>query len=192
MPAAVLAGGRSRRMGTAKAALPYGAGTLLEFQTDRLAGVFEEVFAVLKRPPDFAAGRSTVILDRESGQAPLFGLMRALEETTDRIFVLGVDLPLMPLSLVREIARAGMETPAPALLPRADGRLQPLAAVWTRGILPLARARAQRGELSLHELAESAGAEVLPEEQWRPFDPSGHAFDNMNTVAEYAAMRERA
>ena len=43
MPAAVLAGGASRRMGRSKAALPYGAGTLLEFQTGRLADLFEEV-----------------------------------------------------------------------------------------------------------------------------------------------------
>ena len=57
MPAAVLAGGASRRMGRSKAALPYGAGTLLEFQTKRLAKIFEEVFVVAKEPPAFPRGR---------------------------------------------------------------------------------------------------------------------------------------
>ena len=38
MPAAVLAGGASRRMGAPKAALPYGAGTLAEHQTGRALG----------------------------------------------------------------------------------------------------------------------------------------------------------
>ena len=94
MPAAVLAGGASRRMGRPKAALPYGAGTLLEFQTSRLAGIFEDVFIVAKEPPAFPSGPGNVLLDRARDRAAIHGLVRALEEARDRIFVLGVDLPV--------------------------------------------------------------------------------------------------
>ena len=80
MPAAVLAGGASRRMGRAKAALPYGAGTLLEFQTTRLAELFEEVLVVAKEAPAFAAGPARVVLDRATEHAAIHGLIRALEE----------------------------------------------------------------------------------------------------------------
>lgn len=179
-------------MGRPKAALSYGDGTLLEFQTRRLAPLFEEVFVVLKEPPDFPVGPSRVLLDREKEFAALTGLLRALEETADRLFVLAVDLPLLPEALVREIARRGFRTPAPALVPRAEGFLQPLAAVWRRGVVPLARERMGRGLLSLHELAQEAGAEVLAEDEWRAYDPSGNAFANLNTAQQWAAIRERA
>jgi molybdopterin-guanine dinucleotide biosynthesis protein A len=191
MPAAVLAGGASRRMGRPKAALPYGAGTLLEFQTERLAALFEEVLVVGKEAPE-KTGPARVVLDGVPGHAAIHGLVRALEEARDHVFVLAVDLPALPPALIRTIALRGLSTEAPALVPRAEGRLQPLAAVWRRCALEAARRRIAAGELSLHGLAEEVGAEVLDEEQWREADPSGNAFANLNTLEEYAALRERA
>jgi molybdenum cofactor guanylyltransferase len=192
MPAAVLAGGASRRMGRSKAALPYGAGTLLEFQTTRLANIFEEVFLVAKDPPAFPAGPAEVLLDGVPEHAAIHGLVRALQEARDRIFVLGVDLPVLPDALIREIARCGLASEAAAVVARAGGRLQPLAAVWRRGALPEAERRIGDGELSLQGLAEAVGAEVIEEIEWRKHDPSGNAFENLNTLEQYAALRERA
>jgi molybdopterin-guanine dinucleotide biosynthesis protein A len=192
MPAAVLAGGASRRMGRPKAALPYGATTLLEFQTSRLSEIFESVLVVAKDPPDFPAGPARVVLDRVPARAALHGLIRALEEAPDRIFVLAVDLPAISPALIAAIAGLGLASAAPAALPRADGKLQPLAGVWCRAALEPARRRADEGFLSLHGLAEEVGAEILEEQAWRELDPSGTAFANLNTMEQYAAHRERA
>jgi molybdopterin-guanine dinucleotide biosynthesis protein A len=192
MPAAVLAGGASRRMGRSKAELPYGAGTLLEFQTRRLAEIFEEVLVVAKVPPGPLVGPARVVLDRIPQHAAIHGLVRALEEAADRVFVLGVDLPAVPPALLRAIAERSLATEAPAVIPRADGRLQPLAAVWRRCVLAAALRRVAAGELSLQALAEEAGAEIFEEPDWRAVDPSGAAFANLNTLEEYAAQRQRA
>jgi molybdopterin-guanine dinucleotide biosynthesis protein A len=192
MPAAVLAGGASVRMGRPKAELPYGAGTLLEFQTRRLGDIFEEVLVVTKAPPLSPVGPARVVLDRAPEHAAIHGLVRALEEAADRVFVLGVDLPGVPPALLRAIAQRSLATDAPAVIPRAEGRLQPLAAVWRRSVLAAAVRRVQAGELSLHGLAEEAGAEIFEEPEWRAIDPSGAAFANLNTLEEYAAQRERA
>lgn len=192
MPAAVLAGGASRRMGRPKAGLPYGAGTLLEFQTHRLAELFEEVLVVAKAPPSWPGGPARVILDGVPDHAAIYGLVRALEEAADRVFVLGVDLPAIAPALLRALAERSLSSGAPAVVPRADGRLQPLAAVWRRAALPCAVARIAAGQLSLQGLAEEIGAEVFEELEWRRIDPSGTAFANLNTLEEYAAQRERA
>ncbi len=192
MPAAVLAGGASRRMGRPKAALAYGASTLLAFQTARLAEIFDEVLVVAKEPPAFDAGPARIVLEGEREHAAIHGLVRALEETADRIFVLAVDLPAIPAPLIRAIAARSLGSFAVAVLPRAEGRLQPLAGVWRRGALAVARRRIAAGELSLHGLAAEAGAEVFEEPEWRALDPSGNAFENLNTLERYAALRERA
>ncbi len=192
MPAAVLAGGASRRMGSPKAALPYGGTTLLAHQTSRLSGLFEEVLVVCKETPAFDVGPARVIHDRASRQAPIHGLVRALEEVSDRVFVLAVDLPALAPRVIRATAERGLETPAPALVPEAGGILQPLAAVWRREVIPAAERRVAAGELSLHRLAVAEGAEVFREEEWRALDPSGNSFLNMNTLEKYLAMRERA
>ena len=192
MPAAVLAGGASRRMGRPKAQLPYGAATLLEFQTRRLAELFEEVLVVVKAPPPTPVGPARVVLDREPQHAAIHGLVRALEEAADRVFVLGVDLPAVPAALLCAIADRSLATGAPAVVPRADGRLQPLCAVWRRSVLAVALRRIDAGELALHGLAEEVRAEIVEEPDWRAIEPSGAAFANLNTLEEYAAQRERA
>jgi molybdopterin-guanine dinucleotide biosynthesis protein A len=192
MPAAVLAGGASRRMGVPKAALPYGRTTLLAHQVERLAEVFEQVLVVAKEAPGFDAAPARLILDGSAVRAPIHGLVRALEEVSDRIFILAVDLPVVTAEVLRAIAQRSLASDAPAVLPWADGRLQPLAAVWRARVLPVARERIARGDLSLHGLAEEVGAEILPEEAWRAIDPSGNSFANLNTIEEYAAARERA
>lgn len=192
MAAAVLAGGASRRMGMPKAGLPYGSSTLLAFQTARLARVFDEVFVVAKQIPDFASGPARLVLDRVPDFAPIHGLLRALEETEDRVFVLAVDLPLLSAGMLEAIARRGLQTTTPALVPQVAGVLQPLAAVWRRSILETAEERITRGELSLQGLVQAVGAELFPEEEWRRIDPSGNSFANVNTVEQYLAIRERA
>jgi molybdopterin-guanine dinucleotide biosynthesis protein A len=192
MPAAVLAGGASRRMGRPKADLPYGAGTLLAHQAVRLSHVFSEVYAVVKEPSRFPAGPALVLLDGAPEHAAIHGLVRALEEVVDRVFVLAVDLPVLPESLMRAIAERALASDAPAVVPRAAERLQPLAAVWRKAVLPAAHARISRGELSLSGLAEEIGAEIYTEEECRRADPSGNAFANLNTVEDYVAHRERA
>jgi molybdopterin-guanine dinucleotide biosynthesis protein A len=192
MAAAVLAGGGSRRMGVPKASLPYGRTTLLAHQTGRLSRIFEEVLVVAKEAPGFDAGPSHLVLDRTADQAPIHGLARALEEVSDRLFVLAVDLPALTEEVIRVVAVRSLASPAPAVVPHADGRLQPLAAVWRRIILPTALARIARGELSLHGLAREVGAEVLAEDTWRAADPSGNSFANLNTIEQYNAVRERA
>jgi molybdopterin-guanine dinucleotide biosynthesis protein A len=179
-------------MGVPKAALPYGRTSLLAHQTGRLSAIFSEVFVVAKEAPGFDAGPARVVLDRVPDRAPIHGLARALEEVSDRLFVLAVDLPVVANEVIRAIAERSLASRAAAVVPLADGRLQPLSAVWRRSVLPAALARIERGELSLHGLAEEIGAEIVAEEIWRALDPSGNSFANINTIEEYAAIRERA
>lgn len=192
MPVALLAGGASRRMGRPKALLPFGTGTVLQHQLTKLYPLFDEILLVVKDPPDAATGRARVLLDATPRQGAIFGLMRALEEVSDQVFVLAIDLPLISVELIEGIAARGLATAAPAVVAEHRGRLEPLAAVWRRGVLPTARKQVTAGDLSLQSLAKSAGAEILPESEWKQFDPSGNSFSNLNTMNDYLVMRERA
>jgi len=179
-------------MGRPKASLPFGSGTLLQHQILRIAPLFSEVFVVVKEAPDSALGRARVLIDSTARRGAIFGLVRTLQEVEDRLFVLAVDLPALATAVIEEIAHRGEKTPAAVVLARADQRLQPLAAVWRRAVIPLAEERIERGELSLTDLAVQAGAEIIEEADWERFDPSGNSFANLNTLEDYVAARERA
>jgi molybdopterin-guanine dinucleotide biosynthesis protein A len=178
-------------MGRPKAGLEYGGGTLLEHQTRRLASVFSPVYAVVKDGEE-PAGSAHVLYDRTPEHASIHGLIRALEEVDDRVFVLAVDLPVLAEGVVRLIALRSLSSEAPAVVARAGGLLQPLAAVWRRAVLPAARERVNRGELSLNGRARDVGADEIVEVEWRLADPSGNSFSNVNTLEQYIALRERA
>jgi molybdopterin-guanine dinucleotide biosynthesis protein A len=188
----VLAGGASRRMGVAKGSLPYGAGTLAEHQTRRLSRLFSDVWLVVREEPGYAVGPARLLFDRDPERSALSGVIRALEEAEDRVFVLAVDLPLAGDDLLLAIARRSLESEAAAVLPRSERGLEPLAGVWRRAALAEAHRRAASGERSLQGLAKAAGLEVIAPEEWRELDPSGNAFENLNTIAEWTTARERA
>jgi molybdopterin-guanine dinucleotide biosynthesis protein A len=192
MPAAVLAGGASRRMGAPKAALPYGQTTLAAHQTLRLAELFDPVWIVVREPPAFLFGPARVLFDDDPERSAISGLTRALGEAEDRVFVLAVDLPLLPEPVIRAIAAASLASGAAALLPETAGGLEPLAGVWRRAALPVAAERVRAGDRSLRGLAKAVGAEAFPETAWRRLDPSGNAFANLNTIQDWAIARERA
>ena len=80
-----------------------------------------------KEAPAFDAGPARVVLEDEARHAAIHGLVRALEEAADRVFVLAVDLPALPPALIRAIAARSLASEAAAVLPRAGGRIQPLA-----------------------------------------------------------------
>ncbi len=179
-------------MGSPKGGLPYGTGTLAEHQTSRLASALSPIWLVVREAPAFPFGSARLLFDGDGERSALSGLLRALEEAEDRVFVLAVDLPLLPLSVVRALAAASLGSDASAVLPEVAGALEPLAGVWRRAVLPAARRRAEKGDRSLRGLAEEIGAERFSEESWRALDPSGNAFTNLNTVQDWAIARERA
>jgi molybdopterin-guanine dinucleotide biosynthesis protein A len=187
MPAALLVGGASRRMGRPKADLPWQGTTLAAWQAARLSRLFPEVWIVAKEGQRLPEAPGRRLDEAAEDPAALHGLIRALEEARGKVFVLAVDLPFVTDALVSRIAQEGARCAAPAFLPESEGRLQPLAAVWDAAILPEARRRRSDGLLSLTELARAVGAEVLPADAMADLNPGGTAFRNLNTPADLTA-----
>jgi molybdopterin-guanine dinucleotide biosynthesis protein A len=190
MDGVILAGGRSRRMGTDKAALPWENATLVERQAARLAKVFGQVVVSAREPGRFAAVGLPVIADGERPEAPIAGIAACLRALGRPVFVLAVDLPFVPISLIAGLSRELLDGSAPAVAPRASGKIQCLCAGYRPAILPLAERRIARGLLSVHGLLEEAGGQVWDEARWRALAPPT-AFDNINTPQDYETFRSR-
>jgi molybdopterin-guanine dinucleotide biosynthesis protein A len=75
-----------------------------------------------------------------------------------------------------------------AVVPRWDGRLEPLHALWARSALPALERALAEGDLSLQALAGLVGAVVVEAEDWRAVDPAGRAFQNANTPEEASSL----
>jgi len=183
--AALLLGGESSRMGRDKARLER-AGVALATRTARLlADHFEDVLLVGGAPPAEAPGRR--IADPEGPRCALRGLVGALAAArSERVLVVATDLPLLEPELVLALV-AWPE--ADVVLPRVDGRFEPLCALWAReAALREARARLAAGRLALHELVGALRFEVLAGEDLGAVDPDGTMLANANTPEDWTQI----
>lgn len=129
----VLAGGRGKRIGGDKAVVELDGRPLLLYPLAALSTVCDEVAVVAKRetalPP--LGGRAVVWVEPDEPRHPLCGVVHALRLAAGRpALVVAADMPLLDAETLRRIC-AHPRDGAAAVVPRADGRLQPLCALYT-------------------------------------------------------------
>jgi molybdopterin-guanine dinucleotide biosynthesis protein A len=135
----VLAGGAGSRVGGDKAALPVAGRPLVSWPLAALRAVLSEVAVVAKEATALPPVGYGVLVWREPDEPrhPLAGVVEALRRAGGRpVVVLACDLPLVTPALVRALAE-GDAGGAPALVARAEGRLQPLCARYDPAALAL-------------------------------------------------------
>jgi molybdenum cofactor guanylyltransferase len=186
--AIILAGGRSSRMGRAKAWLAFGGVPLLVHVAARLRPLVDEIVVVAAAEQDLPPLDARIVRDRLPAAGPLPALVLGLETVTAaRALVVGCDAALVSAGVLRLLLADAVRHDASATVPEWAGRLQPLVAVYHRRLLPALTALIARGERRLQSVAEVAGVHVVRSERLRAVDPDGASFRTMNTPAEYAA-----
>ena len=168
--AILLTGGRSTRMGTDKAALPFGDGTLLSVQLEKLRalGITDVLIS------GYGDG---MVPDDMPGCGPLGGLAACLPRIRNRCaLVLSVDVPLVSETVLRCLIEA--HTGGVTLLRHAD-RTEPLIAVYDAALGEAARRLLREGKRAVRALLDEADCRVLDT------DADEAQFLNCNTPEEY-------
>jgi molybdopterin-guanine dinucleotide biosynthesis protein A len=177
---AVLAGGRSRRMGGSKATADLGGRPLIAWPLEALRAVLDEVVVVAKRSTALPPLDVAVWVEPDEPLHPRAGLVHALERADGRsVLICAADLPLVTPLLVRMIACADG---TPAVVPRADGRLQPLLARYEPAALEALRAAP--ADEALTATVEALGPRVLEVTDSTP-------FLNINTPEDLEEVAQR-
>lgn len=172
----VLAGGRSRRMGSDKALLEFRGETMLQTQVNKMRAAVGDCIVVGRA--EAGEGVETIV-DTYPGEGPLGGILTALAHTGDWIIVLACDMPLVGEGTLRELVRRIRATSADAVVPRhPDGQAQPLAAAYRRSALKKLQGTFDAGQRRVVDAIQS-----LEVDWWEvPKDE----FLGVNTPAEYA------
>lgn len=184
--AALIAGGKSSRMGTDKRLIEIGGEPLWQRQLAVLQELKPAELLISGEPHPRWPHYVKVIPDAKPGQGPLGALHALLSAAScDRLLVLAVDLPRMTSTLLATLLDA---TDAPGIVPSRDGRFEPLCAVYPRTCAPLAATLLREGDLSMHALVQNAiRANLL-----RPLQIAPHQtplLTNLNTPADLRDLR---
>ena len=172
----VFAGGRSTRMGRDKASLPLAGRTLLAraVETIRRAGGTPIVLGPPRPDAEILGARS---LD-DGGEGPLAALRLGIASTPGPWFALACDLPLLRAEAIAALV-ARLEG-HDAVVPRAAGRLQVLAAAYGPSALPVLEAAIAAGEFAVHAAVQSLRARVVEADELREWGDET-MFLNVNT-----------
>ena len=198
----VLAGGRSSRMGTPKAALEWYGSTLLyrtaAIVTRATGGPVVVVRASGQELPELPKD-VTVVDDPREGKGPVQGIaagLAALAGRADAAFVTSTDLPFLHPAFVVAVLRALEDGPDVAL-PVARGYQQPLAAAYRTSLAGLAAGLVNDERLRPAFLFQECSvtrlddAALLADPVLKERDPDLDSVLNVNTPGEYQAARQR-
>jgi molybdenum cofactor guanylyltransferase len=198
----VLVGGRSSRMGAAKAALEWHGSTLLWRTVCVIRRATSGPVVVVRAPrqdlPAVPPG-TEVVTDPCEGLGPAQGIaagLTALAGRAEVTFVAATDLPFLHPEFVRRVVRA-TQTGADVALPVVGGFRQPLAAAYRTTLAPVAGQLVAAGMLRPTQLFARCEVAMLDEAALLA-DPALAAADaaldsvvNVNDPAEYRAARSR-
>lgn len=184
----ILAGGKSRRMGTNKALVNWEGKPLIETVAGKLAAIFNHTFIVANEPGLFADLKLPVFPDRETGIGPLGGIHSALMNAhAEACFVVGCDMPFLDAELIRRMVSELSESDA--VVARLEGRFEPLHAVYRRRVLPVAERQIQAGDCSLQRFVAKLNARIISGVELADNSVWIRSFRSLNTPGELESAR---
>ncbi len=191
--AAILAGGRSSRMGFDKQMLMEDDRRILERVIGILRDEFPDILVVTARPELYEGMGIRLVHDEYEGQGPLAGVHAALSNARSRyIYLLACDMPVVNLPFIRHMKTRLQESGAAICVCRNNECLEPFNAFYSRTLLSDATHRLMTGNSSLFRFIYGNCSSVIEQEDAARFDSTLRMFTNINTYSEYEAYLKAA
>lgn len=190
----IQAGGRSSRMGEDKALKPFLGRPLILRVVERLAPLADEILVTTNDLERYAFLGLRLVPDLVPGCGPLGGLHAGLTAASHPLVaVVACDMPFASAPLLEACARLLVEERADVVIPRSGSGLEPLHAVYRRETcLPAIQAALQAGQFKVIGWFPQVKVREVGETEIAALDPSGRAFWNVNTPAEFAQAETMA
>jgi molybdenum cofactor guanylyltransferase len=198
----VLAGGRSSRMGTPKAALEWHGSTLLRRVVGIVARGVDGPVVVVRAPEQELPGLPdgvVVVEDAREGRGPLQGLAAGLAAVRDAApvaYASSTDVPLLHPRFVRRVV-AAVDDDVDVALPHVGGFPQPLAAAYRTALADTVERLIAEDRMRPAFLFEACRvrrldqAALLDDPALAALDPGLDSVLNLNERGDYDAARGR-
>lgn len=199
LSAAVIAGGKSIRMGCDKALLAVveDGPSMLESVLATLGKVAAEVFIVDNDPVRYAGFGAPIVPDVHPGGGALLGIQSAIQHATHaHCLVVACDMPFLNSALLADMARQPRDYDVLVpVLPGASRQrggfiYQTLHAIYGKSCAPAIQARVDRNELQVIGFFDDVCVREMPAEALTRVDPELLSFFNANTPEALRQARE--
>jgi len=146
-----------------------------------------------KRPFSYINGYPEIrtVTDIYPGKGPLVGIYTGLA-TSDSVYnlVVACDMPFLNQALLRYMIK--LSPSSDLVVPRWDGMVEPLHAVYSKGCLAPIESLLKQGTLNIAKLFTMVKVRYVEAEEIDRFDPKHLSFFNINTEADLKKAKELA
>ena len=185
MTSIVLAGGEGTRLGKNKLLQVVGGRPLLQRVIDSLDPIADSILVVSGQgqpspPVEALHARVSFASDIYPRKGALGGIYTGLSVSeTIHSLVVAADMPFLNPALLSFLmdAAAGFDV----VMPRLQGLIHPLHAVYSRACLPAIREKLERGQLQIRTILPLVRVRYVEEAEIDGLDPGYLSFFNINT-----------
>lgn len=180
--AALLAGGKSRRMGFDKQLFHVVRNQLFAGVLQTLTDLFEDVMVVTEYPKMYCDLGMRPVLDIIPGLGPLSGIHAALREAkSEYVYIIACDMPKIDPRYITYLMQRITAFPFAACVTKKGDWLEPFHAFYGKQALPIIETDLYAGKSSVYYLLQKINTLYIKESQARRFTPDWSLFLNLNT-----------
>lgn len=179
---AILAGGKSRRMGTDKSFVPFNGKTLLRHVIERVSDLQLPLILIANEREKYAEFGLPIFADIIPNAGSLGGVYTALQQTSAehaRTLCVACDMPFLNPTLLHYLIEQSLAFDAVA--PFVDGTAHGLHAVYSPACLPIMQKQIESGDLKIQRVFPQVKTHFVGAEALRSFDPNLRSLVNLNT-----------
>jgi len=185
---AILAGGKSSRMGTNKALIKLNGRTLIERVVAKVDQSNAKPIIITNKPEDFMFLKLPSFPDVIKNVGPLGGIYTALKHcNTTHCLIIACDLPFLTKELIRLLYDQGLSYDVLAI--DAGNGVEPLCAVYSKNCLPKIKKQIDAGNFRVTDFFSSVKTRVInifhAKQILHP-----NMFFNINTPEDLTAAEE--
>lgn len=191
---AIIAGGKSSRMGTDKSFVPLLSKLMIDHVVERVADLGQdETILITNKPDAYTHLHLSTFTDVLPEKGSLGGIYTALYYSqSPYTLTIACDMPFLNPALLRHMIalRDKSETPYAVIVPRVNGYPEGLHAIYSKACLEPIRQRLDADRLKIIGFYEDVSVRYLDEAEYQRFDPRGLSFLNINTPEELAQAQQ--
>ena len=184
--AAILTGGRGRRLGYPKELLSLNGRRVIERILEVLQIFFNEIHIVSNSSiSSDRIGEIKVFPDLIPDCGPLGGIYTGLKMSSeDQVFFVGCDMPFLRPGLIEEEIKIARLNRYDCVIPSGPSGIEPLHSIYSRSVLPELEDVLRKKKLSIHQFCASLNSYYLQVD-------SGDlgSFFNINTMEDLDEAR---
>jgi molybdenum cofactor guanylyltransferase len=190
--AAILCGGKSKRMGFDKSGIKIKNKFLIEIIAEELEQVFENIILISNDKEKFSAIKYNVVQDIIPSSGPAGGIYTALSHADSKyVFVIACDMPRINLNYIRYMMDIIKENKFDGVAAFGNhGKIEPLYAFYSTDMLSSFKNELEKNNFRILDTMRHCNIHYVEAEKVREYCEDLSIFTNLNYKSDLVFLEK--